>query len=105
MFGITEKIALKVHDLLLKDDRYRSCIPETDHPVSKHLLDDDLVPLVAFNAYECATSGAVAVEILSRLKLKPVYKNPEIFMLQDACRAWAGHPPQGGKDWLSGAGN
>jgi len=104
VFGLTEKTALKVHDSLSQDDRYRCCIPQTDHPVSKHLLEDDLVPLVAFNSYECATSGAVALEILAGLKLNPVYKNPEVFMLQDACRAWAGLPPQGGKDWLSGAG-
>lgn len=98
VFGLTEKIALKVHDSLKRDERYRCCIPQMDHSVVKHLLDDDMVPLIAFNPYECATSGAVAVEILTEFDLIPVYKNPEVFMLHDACRAWAGVPLQGNMD-------
>ena len=98
VFGLTEKIALKVHDSLTTDERYRCCIPPMDHPVGKHLLEDDTVPLIAFNPYECATSGAVAVETLTDLNLIPVYKNPEVFMLHDACRTWAGAHLQGSED-------
>lgn len=95
VFGLREKTALRIHDSLALDVRYRCCIPPIDHLVSKHLLEDDLVPLIAFNSFECATSGAVAVETLTKFGLAPIFKNPEVFTLHDVCRSWAGVPLQG----------
>lgn len=97
LFGLKEKTALEIDESLKPDSRYRCCIPQTDCMVSKFLLDDEIVPLIAFNSHECATSGAVALEILTKFGLVPVFKNPEVFMLHDLCRVWAEEPLQGDK--------